>query len=332
MFTIQIVLLLCFSSGCNRYSDFTLPPLADGRPVELTAQFGTRPVVERGTAHDVLNPSVVRNGPVYYDFYSEFDGKTWRTALATSPDGHLWAKQGRVLSPDPGDWEGNYIAANGSAIFENGEFWYWYQAGARDTPRIGLARSSNGRDWRKEPAAVLNPGPRGSWDERGVADPYVLKLHGEFYVYYLGQNRARQQQIGLARSRDGVHWTKLRSNPVLTIPWPGTGRPDDNGLGEPAVWQSNGWYWMLYTGRNVDERRSLIAAHSSDGVHWIQQAAFFPGRDPWDGEVVCDASVILENGRIRFWFGGGDKPRPDENLDGQIGEGELSVSAPRGIP
>jgi predicted GH43/DUF377 family glycosyl hydrolase len=341
MFTIGPLLLLCFlCGGCGSYSDFTLPVLTNAptkaAPLVLTAHFGLLPVIERGTARDVLNPSVVRKGPLFYNFYSEFDGKTWRTSLATSTDGHAWTKQGRVLAPDPQTWEGNYIAANGSALFENGRWWYWYQAGDHGVPRIGLARSADARHWVKESQAVLEPGPRGAWDERGVGDPYVVKLRGEFYVYYLGQNRARQQQIGLARSPDGVHWTKLRSNPVLTIPWPGTGRPDDNGLGEPAVWQSNGWYWMLYTGRSANEQRSLIAERSSDGVHWQPQTAYFPGPrgDPgaWDREVVCDAAVLLENGRIRFWFGGGDKPRPDENLDGQIGEGDLTVAAPRSVP
>jgi predicted GH43/DUF377 family glycosyl hydrolase len=324
-------LILGFLNGCGSYSDFTLPVLPPAQPKELSAHFDAEPVLERGSAHDVLNPSVVRKGSIYYNFYSEFDGKRWATARATSTDGHVWSKQGRVLSPDPATWEGDYIAANGSALLENGELWYWYQAGDHDRPSIGLARSADGRAWRKEPKPVLEPGPRGSWDERGVGDPYVLKLQGEFYVYYLGQNRARQQQIGLARSHDGVHWTKLRSSPVLTIPWPGTGWPDDNGLGEPAVWQSDGWYWMLFTGRSEHEQRSLIAARSGDGVHWQQQTAFFSGREQWDREVVCDATVLVEDGRIRFWFGGGDKPRPDENLDGQIGEGVLEIVSPRRV-
>ncbi len=51
----------------------------------------------------------------------------------------------------------------------------------------------------------------GSWDERGVADPYVIRAGGAYYMFYLGQDRARRQRLGVAMSDDGVTWYKLRS-------------------------------------------------------------------------------------------------------------------------
>jgi len=188
-----------------------------------------------------------------------------------------------------------------------------------------LARSEDGINWRKEPRPVIDEGPRGSWDERGVADPYVLKLGSEFYIYYLGQNRARQQQIGLARSSDGVHWTKLRTNPVMEAPLSGGGQADRGGLGEAAVWEWKGWYWMLYTGRNDTEQRALLEARSHDGTHWERIGEPIRGTEAWDREVLCDATVLVDGERTLLWFGGGDKPRPAEHLDGQIGTGVIEI-------
>jgi predicted GH43/DUF377 family glycosyl hydrolase len=259
---------------------------------------------------------VLRDG-IFYNFYSGFDGRTWHTGLATSPDGIEWRKQGKVLSPDPATWEGGYIAANGAAVFAGGEFLYWFHAGPRETPRIGLARSTDGRTWRKHGQPVVGTGPRGSWDERGVADPYVIQLGGEYYMYHLGQDRARRQRIGVARSRDGVQWEKLRSNPVLELGDAGTF--DEDALGEPAVWLSNGWYWMLYTGRDLAGVRRLGLARSSDGVAWKKLPAVFTGTANWDSKVVCDPTVEVRPDGIRVWFGGGDVASPDENLHGQIG-------------
>lgn len=314
-------------AGCGGYEDFVLPP-----PKGLQSTTGFRwvehpgPVLLRGAPGewdgvDALNPSVVHRAGRYYNFYSGFDGKTWRTGLAISRDGVVWEKQGRVIEPDGQTWEGDYIAANGSALWFRGEFYYWYQAG--NPPQIGLAQSADGKRWRKHPEPVLRCGPRGSWDERGVADPYVLEVAGTLYMYFLGQDRARRQRLGVARSEDGRRWRKLRANPILELGEPGSF--DENGLGEPAVWASHGSYWMLYTGRDRAEHRRVGLARSYDGIHWrrVSDAALAEGARPWNSAVICDPTVVEESGRLRVWFGGGDRPRPDERLNGQIGLAEL---------
>ena len=93
------------------------------------------------------------------------------------------------------------------------------------------------------------------------------------------------------------------------------------GLGEPAVWASNGHYWMLYTGRDRNEMRRIGLAESRDGVNWERsdRAAVFAGDQSWNSKVVCDPTIESAPGGVRVWFGGGDAPRPDERLDGQIG-------------
>lgn len=170
---------------------------------------------------------------------------------------------------------------------------------------------------------MLNPGPWESWDERGVADPDIIEIQEKLYLYYLGMDRARRQRLGVATSRDGVHWTRLRSNPILELG--SFGNFDENGLGEPAVWASQGWYWMLYTGRDRFENRRMGLARSRDGVHWDKLPEVFSGSEPWNAKVLCDPSVLVEGDTIRVWFGGGDVPRPDQEIHGQIGYGTLTI-------
>jgi predicted GH43/DUF377 family glycosyl hydrolase len=310
-------------SGCGRYGDFRLIELSPAHPgAAYTWEPRDQPVLSHGgpgdwDAHDALNPSIVQRGGVYFNFYSGYDGRLWRTGLATSTDGLHWKKEGVVLAPDTRAGEGDYIAANGSALFHEGEFWYWYQAGPKPTPRLGLARSADGRHWRKTRFPVLDFGPRGSWDERGVADPYVIEVQQYFYLFYLGQDRAGRQRLGVARSRDGEHWQKLRGNPILELGK--YGAFDEMGLGEPAVWIGQGYYWMLYAGRDAYENRRLGMARSTDGVHWQKLPSIFQGSQPWDAKVLCDPTIELLDGRLAAWFGGGDTRSPDENLNGQIG-------------
>jgi predicted GH43/DUF377 family glycosyl hydrolase len=322
--------ILCLVS-CGHYADFTLPPLSAPPfvPVALTQQ--PVPVLTPGAAgewdsSEVLNPSVVFHNTQFWNFYSGYDGQTWSTGVALSSDGNTWRRQGRVLAPDQGSWDHGYIAANGSALWYNNEFFYWYQAGDLDgVMRIGLARSSDGLHFRKESRPVLDVGPYMSWDERAVADPYVIETGGWLYMYYLGQDRAvpPHQRIGVARSRDGAAWEKLRSNPTVDMSAPGSGGMDESGDGEPAVFVWRGRYWMLLTGRDANQHRSLAALWSDDGIHWTRQSGKFSGDQPWDATVLCDPTVIVYGDRVRVWFGGGDQPRPDQGVHGRIGTGTL---------
>jgi predicted GH43/DUF377 family glycosyl hydrolase len=290
----------------------------------LAWQTRDTPLIEPGPegdwdARDVLNPSVVRVADTFYNLYSGFDGQTWHTGLAISPDGVTWVKQGRVLSPDPETWEADYIAANGSLLYDGSRFLYWYQAGERGRTRIGLANSSDTQSWQKHPQPVLALGAPGTWDEAGVGDPYVMRCGEAYYLFYLGQNRHGLQRLGLARSQDGIHWQKAGVNPILDVGAPGSF--DERGLGEPSVFAAGGRFYMLYTGRDAGERRRVGWAESDDGVDWerITSAPLLEGFADWNSHVICDPSVWRDGGRILVWFGGGNRASPDENLNGRIG-------------
>ena len=308
-----VVAAAVLSTGCGRHTDFTLPVLQGGDPnVRFTFEERPEPVLPRGDAVDVLNPSVVGRDM----YYSEWDGRVWHTAHARS-EGERWSRLERVLSPDPSTWEGGYIAANGSSLAEA----HWYHSGPRNRPSIGFARN-----WKKHPRPVLEPGPYMSWDERGVADPYVIRAGDHYYMYFLGQDRAWRQRIGVARSGDGIQWVKLKTNPILEIGAPGAF--DENGLGEPAVWQAKGFYWMLYTGRGAGEVRKLGMARSTDGIQWTKLPHVFAGAHEWDSKVICDPSIVpVDETSVGVYFGGGNIARPDEGLNGQIGFGVLRMVA-----
>jgi predicted GH43/DUF377 family glycosyl hydrolase len=203
-------LLVIGLAGCGKYRDFTLPAQPGGPSVTWKWQARAEPVLKRGErgawdAVDVLNPSVIRQGDAYYNFFSGYDGKAWHTGLAVSGDGVTWHEEGKILSPDPGTWERGAIAANGSAATDDSGILYYYQAG--EPFQIGLARSRNGHQWQRNGAPVLATGPYGSWDESGIGDPYVIRAGRGYYMFYLGMDRARRQRLGVAASDDGVAGT-----------------------------------------------------------------------------------------------------------------------------
>ena len=150
-------------------------------------------------------------------------------------------------------------------------------------------------------------------------------LVGTYLLWGRWSDSGWQRRVGLLIVMslvDVVLWA-LNQSDELNLELGDIGAFDEVSLGEPAVWSSNGFYWMLYTGSDLKKNRRLGLARSTDGVHWDKLPAVFAGSEAWDSKVVCDPTVLLDGGVIRVWFGGGDVASPDANLHGQIGAGIL---------
>lgn len=299
-----------------------------------------QPVLTRGTegtwdAVDVLNPSVVRFKGRLFNYYSGYDGRIWRTGVAVSDDGITWTKHpNSVLEPSDRDWDVSYISANGAAVVHRGEVLYFYQGVDRQGGgHIGLARSSDGVTFKKVKVPVMSPGPRHTWDSKGVADPYVFAKGGSLYLYYLGQDEAGLQRLGVAESTNGgANWTKFIANPILDSGAANTF--DENGAGEPSIAYVPPYFYMMYTGRDAAENRNLGYAVSTDGTHWKKMSTSgllsAADRGGWASHVVCDSTFLeARDGKYFVWFGGGNRPEPAENLNGEIGLMTVDLSQNR---
>jgi predicted GH43/DUF377 family glycosyl hydrolase len=284
---------------------------------------------------DLLNPSVIKFNGKLFNYYSGYNGKVWRTGVATSKDGVIWDKyQGNpVLQPSAKDWDVSYISANGAAIVWKGKVLYFYQGRDKGgVTNIGLATSADGFQFTKMRTPVLSAGSAGRWDSAAVGDPYVVEKGGYLYLYYLGQDALAMQRLGVARSSDGVNWQTSSANPILDVGAFGTF--DENGLGEPSVAFQPPYFYMLYTGRSNTERRNLGYAVSTDGIHWKKMSInglLQPKQmSAWSSQVVCDSTLLSNgNGKWSVWFGGGNKPEPAQNLNGQVGMMTINLSQGR---
>lgn len=281
---------------------------------------------------DVLNPSVIMWKGNYYNYYSGWDGNVWRTGIAVSKDGINWSKKSDnpILDVRNDSWDSSYIAANGSAVVFQNKVYYFYQGVDADTKTsaIGLAISNDAEEFKERMNnPVLQPGEGIEWDCNGVADPYVINFNGKLYMYYLGQNEKGIQRLGVAASEDGVNWVKYANNPIMDVGV--NGAFDENGLGEPSVVYHAPYFYMLYTGRSNVEQRNIGVAVSLDGVTWKKmnyQGIVDLSENTWNNQVVCDTTLLENNeGGYYVWYGGGNVPSPDQNLNGKIGLFEISL-------
>jgi predicted GH43/DUF377 family glycosyl hydrolase len=124
-----------------------------------------------------------------------------------------------ILLPDlSSEWE-NYNVFNPAVIYHNNLFHMWYRAQGLDwISRIGYAVSKDGIHWNrlKQPVFI----PEDAHDERGVEDPRVTELNGEFFMAYsayrsndrdTGESAYKGGEITpmFARSSNLISWERI---------------------------------------------------------------------------------------------------------------------------
>ncbi|KAM0055748.1 putative glycosyl hydrolase, five-bladed beta-propellor domain superfamily [Helianthus debilis subsp. tardiflorus] len=158
-----------------------------------------------------------------------------------------------------------FTLENPDSCGKNGEF------GKIRRSLPGLAMSQDGRHWARiegehHSGALLDLGSEGEWDSMFISSPQVVfHSNGDLRMYYHSFDSEKGQfAIGMARSRDGMRWMKLGK--IM-----GGGRVgdfDEYGVKNPCVVKNkkDGGYFMVYEGVDVDGRRSIGLAQSSDGL------------------------------------------------------------------
>lgn len=173
--------------------------------------------------------------------------------------------------------------------------------------RIGLANAPDETTWSKDLSnPVMDVGSPGSWEEVGVATPWVLTDITGYRMWYTGLDSNLFPQIGYAMSSDGNSWIKHPSNPILK-----PGALDDwdgNGTMAPSVLSIGGTFHAWYTGANLSGISRIGYATSSDGISWTKHPnnpvldAGAPGE--WDSGGVALPCVIFDGTKYRMWYMG----------------------------
>ena len=166
---------------------------------------------------------------------------------------------------------------------DSDKYYMWYTGVPENeyAQRIYLATSSDGLNWTKEPAPVLDLGAPGSFDSRQLGKPTVVYDHSNiaapFRMWYAGEGDTGGS-IGYATSLNGRVWTKYIA-PGATEPAPvfGPGKigtADSYRVTHPCVLIDNGVYYMWYTADDSNNKRVAYAT-STDGVIWQRGGVVF---------------------------------------------------------
>ncbi|MBU6401911.1 MAG: hypothetical protein KGS61_16465, partial [Verrucomicrobia bacterium] len=161
----------------------------------------------------------------------------------------------------------------------------------RPKKSLALVESTDGIHW-NEPRIVLGPNPATSW-EADVNRPVVVQRADGYHLWYTGQARGHSW-IGYASSPDGVHWTRVSPEPVLSPeqPWEKVAV-----MCPHVIWDSKlKLFRMWYSGGEQYEPDAIGYATSADGLRWTKLPAnpVFQAdpRSPWERHKVTACQVI----------------------------------------
>jgi sucrose-6-phosphate hydrolase SacC (GH32 family) len=115
----------------------------------------------------------------------------------------------------------------------------------------------------------------------------VLDDGDTFYFYSGGARYGRPKNIGMATSRDGIHWTKYEKNPLF----PGS---------MPYAIKVGKIFRLYHPGKDDAGRHGLQMRTSHDGFHWSRPTRVLAGG-------VMDPCVVPAGGKYHLYYCGGGR-------------------------
>jgi len=218
--------------------------------------------------------AIVLKGKVHL-FYQTY-GNARKDALC-----HAWSEDGLHFQRNPtnpvfrptGDWNcGRAIDADVIA-YKGRLLMYW---ATRDpdfkVQMQGVAAAPLDSDFGRDKWTQLNPGgpilkPELPWEGQCI-EAAAMALHdGRLFMFYAGNYNNRPQQVGVAASDDGVHFTRLSQQPWLPNGPPGSWNASESG--HPFIARDDdGQHYLFYQGNNDNGRTwylSVVPVDWKDG-------------------------------------------------------------------
>lgn len=292
-------------------------------------------IIPENNSQKIDCPTVFRKGNHWYMSYLQFDGRGYETWLAKSSDLLHWEKMGKILSHSADTniwdasqkagymslvntkWEGNY-----SLKKYKSKYWMSYFGGKEKGYEAGLLslgmaytrkNPTTVHEWKRLSKPVLSSFDKDVrwWENKKQFKSTIIYDAGKttgypFVMYYNANgdtaidNRKTRwfERIGMAVSKDMVHWERFKSDPVVHHPVGITGDPTLQKIGD--IWV------MFYFGAFWQDRKGAFNrfACSYDLVSWTDWTGdnLIESSEPYDELYAHKSSVIKYNGVVYHFY------------------------------
>ena len=273
---------------------------------EVKTPFKYGVVIKGGSTNELVDcPTVFRRGKHWFMMYVAISNKVgYQTFLAQSDDLLHWQKLGKILSFTPtNNWDA-WQADGAIALCDyrwdgthepekfGGKYWLSYIGGAKpgyetDPLSVGIAWSKNltqVKEWNRISENPILSGKDADAREFEKKTLYKTQIiHDEkeslgwpFIAFYNGKLKNGFERIGMAVSRDMIHWARYGTNSVVA-----NGEEKQRGMsGDPQLVKIGNVWTMFYFGAGWQPKAFDTFACSYDLVHWTK----------WEGANLVEPS------------------------------------------
>lgn len=215
--------------------------------------------------------ALVRNDTVHLFYQTYGNGPKDAICHAWSADGiHFTRNATNPIFSPTGEWNcGRAIDAE--VIFFNNQYFLYYATRTPDyqiqIQGVATAPASthfNKEDWTQAcDKAILEP--LYPWEGKCVEGASVVQQGKELWMFYAGAYNNNPQQVGVAKSSDGINWERLSNKPFLANGDKGSWNYCESG--HPHIFKDpdTGKTCLFFQGNNDNGRTWLI---SNQEVLW----------------------------------------------------------------
>lgn len=237
-----------------------------------------KPSLDAVETNGICAPSaLIKDGQLHLFYQSYGNGKADAICHAVSDNGIDFKKDpsNPIFRPRSGDWScGRAIDAE--VIAFKGKYFLYYAT--RDTAykiqQQGVAttslNSNFARDTWKEVPGMPMLKPELSWEKNCIEAASCIQVGKQLYMFYAGAYNNEPQQIGVAVSKDGIHWKRLSDQPFLSNGAPGSWNESESG--HPKIFKAEDGKYHLFFQGNKDKGKTWFL--SSVPVGWNKQGPY----------------------------------------------------------
>ncbi|MEU1072839.1 family 43 glycosylhydrolase [Streptomyces sp. NPDC005878] len=187
-------------------------------------------------------------------------------AHASAPELHgPWTSHPDALTVDPGYYGEQHLWAP-HVIEAAGTYWMFYAAGGSAGAAINLATSTDLFSWTRVPSGPLFRG-------RAARDPMVVRIGGDWVMYYTELSADGHHLVCLCRSADLLHW----SASATAFTDDSTAAQGVSVTESPFVVERDGWFYLFIGPRGGYEGTDVLASRDPARFTLDGYAGHVPG-------------------------------------------------------